>query len=70
MSDDSRAFPLQLADEVGTYHLGMTLRDYFAGQVLSGYAPTLALYPPVSMIRDMAAQAYQVADAMLAEREK
>ena len=47
-----------------TIEYGMTMRDYFAGQALAGMAesnrPTTAC----------AKWAYQIADAMLAEREK
>lgn len=47
---------------------GMTVRDYFAGQALSGMcagAPGSHLVPP-----NAAKLAYEYADAMLAEREK
>lgn len=41
---------------------GMTLRDWFAGQALAG--------APFDRTADTAARAYQIADAMLAERDK
>jgi hypothetical protein len=44
-------------------HLGMSLRDYFAGQALVGLA---SLTPPCM---DNAYLAYKYADAMLEERE-
>ncbi len=46
---------------------GMTLRDWFAGQVLIGYV----MADPLRNNPDkIAAYAYQNADAMLREREK
>ena len=47
---------------------GMTLRDFFAATALRGLVPRLEAgrYYPV----DAAAEAYRVADAMLAERTK
>lgn len=46
---------------------GMTLRDYFAGQALAGLA-TLAT--KIGDPQKFAADAYTLADALLAEREK
>ncbi|MCP4286249.1 MAG: hypothetical protein GY792_17680 [Gammaproteobacteria bacterium] len=43
---------------------GMRLRDYFAGQALIG------LIDDVNQPGPMAALAYEIADAMLIEREK
>jgi len=46
---------------------GMSLRDWFAGQALSGLIvnpDTVSVYCPLSM------RAYEIADAMLAERGK
>jgi hypothetical protein len=61
------AFPVVGSDQsklLDSY--GMTLRDYFAGQALSSgmYEYGKQLYG------DMACWAYQVADAMIAERGK
>jgi hypothetical protein len=48
--------------------VGMSLRDYFAGQVLAGlYAQTIALN---TLDEDLAAWAYSQADAMLHHREE
>lgn len=44
---------------------GMTLRDWFAGQALAGGAGRSFFWP-----RDQADKAYEVADAMLAARER
>lgn len=53
---------------------GMTLRDYFAGQALSGWLASFGedAMHPVSKSRegDIAFEAYRMADAMLAERAK
>jgi len=46
---------------------GMTLRDWFAGMVLSG---AMALPDPNISKEEEAAFAYLMADAMLKEREK
>jgi len=43
---------------------GMTLRDYFAGQVMAGMAANDA------SAQDRALWAYEMADAMLAARER
>jgi D-alanyl-D-alanine carboxypeptidase len=43
---------------------GMSLRDYFAAAALQGLLSSMANYP------QSATQAYEIADAMLAEREK
>ena len=45
---------------------GMTLRDYFAAKAMQG----LLADPNTPEIMDIAGAAYEVADAMLAEREK
>jgi hypothetical protein len=55
---DGPAFPTSYGQVAG-----LTLRDWFAGQALSGLA---SIRP-----KEMAAKiSYEVADAMLAEREK
>lgn len=52
---------------------GMSLRDYFAGQVVGEAFAKMASHP-VSMtsptINDVAEKAYRLADAMLAARKK
>jgi len=48
---------------------GMTLRDYFAGQALTGWLARLAPNS-VTDTRVVAKDAYAFADAMLAERER
>lgn len=46
---------------------GMTLRDWFAGQALAGRMARNTAYRTWS---DAAADAYEIADAMLAERAR
>ncbi len=46
-------------------HMGMTLRDYFAGQFLSTYVTESDLNE-----ENVAKYCYRMADAMLAERAK
>ena len=68
MKNGGSAFP------TNSYAPGMTLRDYFAGQVLSGSSIILieaeneGIYPET--LNSLAANAYELADAMIAEREK
>jgi len=47
-------------------HVGMTLRDYFAGQVLAN----AAIAPYIDQGSQVSRLAYTIADAMLAERQK
>lgn len=61
------AFPFSIEDTRGikyNNHTGMTLRDYFAGQVLIGLINVEESPEITSKI------AYKVADGMLKEREK
>ena len=59
------AFPAQANRE---HYRGMTLRDWFAGQAMSGYC--INAETSMQEFRDIARDAYQQADAMLAERAK
>ena len=52
-----------------TPELGMTLRDYFAGQALAGMFSNPDLDPEL-VEQDCALVAYRTADAMLEVREK
>jgi hypothetical protein len=70
------AFPTIAGHTV--YSNGMTLRDWFAGQALAGMATWTPAPPPHETsiplphrARELKAQwAYQMADAMIAERAK
>ena len=66
-----QAFPVGLSCDQHAYSEGMTLRDYFAGQALSGMTVNRAtLYQGIDVSRQFAKESYMLADAMLAEREK
>jgi hypothetical protein len=70
MADKSTpAFPFEL--QKNDYHFeqstGMTLRDYFAGQVLGGISHTGGVW---EYSTTTAEYAYRIADAMLKAREK
>lgn len=61
------AFPLVYDDETkGTreIHAGMTMRDWFAGKAMQGLMDAAMPMP------EIAQAAYQMADAMLKERNK
>lgn len=60
------AFPLASEEAHFSGYDGMTLRDYFAGQALTGI---IAGYKGGN-VSDVPLVAYQVADAMIAERSK
>ena len=67
------AFPTVDANREEDYGTrGMTLRDYFAAKVLSGFAanPSMIDSNDSKAIAYMADCAYQVADSMLAARVK
>ena len=59
------AFPISREQE-GWWEPGMTLRDWFAGRVMTGIMTHLEGPNPAWA----AAKAYQYADAMLIERQK
>ena len=64
------AFPIKEFSKdlqsIATYHVGMTLRDYFAAKAMQGMM-TDVTYPRGDAI---AMWAYEVADAMLEAREQ
>lgn len=50
---------------------GMSLRDYFAAQALSGFCANLsAILTRDVHFKNLAEDAWRIADAMLAERER
>lgn len=69
--DGGPAFPWREEDGAGGYcqHVGMSLRDWFAGQVLSGLHANPAINRE-AFDDEVAAACYKMADAMLAERLK
>jgi hypothetical protein len=70
MKDGESAFP-----SLGGYYRhimsdpGMTLRDWFAGQALTGLLSGNTR-PPISTINDIVLKSWNIADAMLAAREE
>jgi hypothetical protein len=69
MNNPSRAFPsTKPIDAWGSDEMGMTLRDYFAAKAIER---CLVKYGDSPQGIDTAAEnAYRIADAMLAERDK
>lgn len=65
---ETPAFPLHpdLIIQPGSRHTGMTLRDYFAAMAMMGTVN----HPDAPHFKAAAQQAYEMADAMLAERSK
>lgn len=62
------AFPFGFVTDHATVKVqdGMSLRDWFAGMALQG----LVVYPITKTNSALVTMAYEIADAMLAEREK
>lgn len=68
MKNKQPAFPVPANIDVPCGdHLGMTLRDYFAGQALAGFCANLHNSPHGF---DAEIEAYRIADVMLEERVK
>lgn len=83
INDGGPAFPMAYNETTASYSpQGMSLRDYFAGQVLNGKlsnpAHTHSMkrrtksneYKARKFAEYQATRAYQIADAMIAERNK
>lgn len=70
MNDGGPAFPC--VSETGAFRpQGMSLRDWFAGQALTGMMATATLSPSEEIPGlNTAMWAYKYADAMLAARER
>lgn len=65
IDDGGPAFPTEPNTQSGFYsHHGMSLRDWFAGQFIAGNISSTRFFD------ELAAEAYGMADAMLAERAK
>jgi hypothetical protein len=63
------AFPLKHSDD--KFNPGMTLRDYFAGQVIIGIVSNKELLEGLQIsLRESTRLAYELADALLIERQK
>jgi len=72
MSDNGPAFPGWATDSKGKVFFGegMKLRDWFAGMALQLWGDISGGSDVTDDMKDAARYCYQVADAMLAEREK
>ena len=72
MSEKNNGGPAFPVAHDGFYKLGMTLRDWFAGQALAGMATLYAVAGGVSedIAKANATVSYLMADAMLKERDK
>ena len=64
------AFPSISENQIPYGQRGMTLRDYFAGQALAGSLANEESTPSLTTPEVEAQWAYEIADAMLAERTK
>ena len=62
------AFPLKHSDD--KYNPGMTLRDYFAGQVITGIVSNTPLWNDITTLQQSAELAYELADALLIQRQQ
>ena len=68
--DGGSAFPVAGYDvELAAREPGMSLRDWFAGHALSAFG-AWSPAPPEAADKIRASRAYEIADAMLAERAK
>jgi hypothetical protein len=63
--ENPNAFPG--TDSIGQTSIGMSLRDYFAGQCIVGMACRVG---NEAWRSELSRRAYELADAMLAERKK
>jgi len=61
--NDQAAFPMAVPENWDSYQDGMTLRDYFAAQIMS--AIIAANNPSSGTVRDMAERAYIYAEIMI-----
>jgi len=71
IEDGGPAFPLREEDGGGGYyqHVGMSLRDWFAGKALEGIVQGINKSIRFYDIPKLATDCYGIADAMLAARK-
>ena len=65
-----KAFPSNHDPKTGTMNLGMDLRDYLAGRTISGLVINYAINLDEETVTGLAKTAYQIADAMIEEKNK
>jgi hypothetical protein len=61
------AFPLKHSDD--KYNPGMTLRDYFAGQIITGLLQTQHVNDVMIFSDELTERTYKLAEALLIERQ-
>ena len=62
------AFPLKHSED--KFNPGMTLRDYFAGQIITGVLSNTPLWNDITTLQQSADFAYEIADDLLIARQK
>lgn len=70
MNKDKQESAFPCTDAKGFIETGMTLRDWFAGQVLAGLAGNDYTQPFSVLSTRVAERAYEIADAMMEARKK
>jgi hypothetical protein len=65
--NDISAFPVAVPADWEHFQKGMTMRDYFAGQIVNGL---LSGKHSFETVRDLTEMAYLYSDIMLKTREK
>jgi hypothetical protein len=65
--NNEAAFPIAVPADWDRYELGMSLRDYFAGQAVMGLIACSNVKELDGQL--LAESSYNVADAMMAERD-
>lgn len=70
INDGGQAFPIQGSSEPGALYPdpGMSLRDWFAGQIASGMAAFSGTAGGSYGPYEIAGRSYQIADALIAAR--
>lgn len=69
VDNNETAFPIVHPDGMGVQYYGMTLRDYFAAKAMAQLIPLQGDRLPWNH-KEVASEAYLIADSMLSERGK
>ena len=62
------AFPLKHSED--KFNPGMTLRDYFAGQIITGIVSNHSMWEELPSIDSVTTYAYQIAQSLLIARQQ
>lgn len=65
---NTAAFPLKHSDD--KFNPGMTLRDYFAGQIITGLLRTQHVNDVMIFSKELTERTYELAESLLIERQK